>query len=180
MQRNIDHFSLHWYAIHIKPRQEERAEQNLRTLNAGNLNIEIFSPKDRERRFDSTIKQLVHVVKPLFPSYIFGRFETGTMLHKVLFTRGVNNVVNFGHKPAIVPDEIIKLIQLQIGMDGYVKVGEEPALGDTVRIKGGPLNNFVGVFERDASAAERIQLLLSAVSYQCRIEIDRDLIEKVS
>jgi transcriptional antiterminator RfaH len=180
MERNSEYLSLHWYAIHIKPRQEERAEHNLRTLNVGNLNVEIFSPKVREARFDPVIKQRVHVVKPLFPSYIFARFDTSTMLHKVLFTRGVLNVVNFGHKPAIIPDEIIKLIQLQMGTDGYVRIVDEPALGDKVRIKAGPLNSFVGVFEKNASAAKRIKLLLSAVSYQCRIEIDRDLIEKVS
>jgi transcriptional antiterminator RfaH len=180
MERNIEYLSLHWYAVHTKPRQEERAEHNLRTLNGGTLKVETFSPKVREDRFDPVIKQMVHVVKPLFPNYIFARFDAGTMLHKVWFTRGVNNVVNFGHKPAIVPDEIITLIQLQMGTDGYVKIGEEIALGDKVRIKGGPLNNFVGVFERNGSAAKRIKLLLSAVSYQCRIEIDRNLIEKVS
>ena len=118
MQSNIEYSSLQWYAIQTKPRQEERAEHNLRTLNVKTLNVETFAPKVREDRFDPVIKQLVHVVKPLFPSYIFGRFDAGTMLHKVWFTRGVNNVVNFGHKPAIVPDEIIALIRLQMGTDG--------------------------------------------------------------
>jgi transcriptional antiterminator RfaH len=134
--------------------------------------VETFSPKVREDGYD-------HVVKPLFPGYIFARFDAGPMLHKVWFTRGVDYVVTFGNKPAIVPDEMITLIRLRMGTDCYVKIGQELALGDKVRIKDGPLNNFEGVFERNASAAKRIQLLLSAVSYQCRIEIDRDLIEKV-
>ena len=180
MQRNAECLSLHWYAIHTKPRQEERAEQNLRTLNSGNLKVETFMPRVREDRFNPVLKQRVHVIKPLFPSYIFARFDAGSMLHKVWFTRGVDKVVNFGQTPAIVADEIISLIRLQMGTDGYVQIGQELAAGDTVRIKAGPLNNFVAVFERNASAAKRIQLLLSAVSYQCRIEIDRDLIEKVS
>lgn len=180
MECNTEYSSLYWYAVHTKPRQEERAEHNLRTLNVGALKVDVFSPKVRERRFDSATNRPVQVVKPLFPSYIFARFDLETMLHKVWFTRGVNNVVTFGSKPALVADEIITLIRLQMGTDGFVKIGEEIALGDKVRIKGGPLNNFVGVFERNAGAAKRIQLLLSAVSYQCRIEIERDLIEKVS
>ena len=180
MERNTDYLSLHWYAVHTKPRQEERAEHNLRTLNVGALNVETFTPKVREARLDPVTKQRIHVDKPLFPSYIFARFDTGPMLHKVWFTRGVDYVVNFGNTPVIVPDEIISLIRLQMGTDGYVKIGQELAIGDKVRIKAGPLNNFVAVFERNASAAKRIQLLLSAVSYQCRVEIDRDLIEKVS
>ena len=180
MERNIEYLSLHWYAIRTKPRQEERAEHNLRTLNVEALNVEPFAPKVREDRFDPAIKQMVQVIKPLFPSYIFARFDAGRMLHKVWFTRGVDYVVNFGQKPAIVPDEIITMIRLRMGTDCYVKIGQELVLGDKVRIKDGPLNNFVGVFERNASTAKRIQLLLSAVSYQCRLEIDRDLIEKVS
>jgi transcriptional antiterminator RfaH len=180
MQSNIEFASLHWYAVHTKPRQEERAEHNLRTLNVRALNVETFSPKVRERRFVSSINRPVYIAKPLFPNYIFARFDSSAMLHKVWFTRGVDSVVNFGQTPAIVPDEIITLIQLQMGIEGFVEIGQEIAVGDKVRIKGGPLNNFVGVFERNASAATRIKLMLSAVTYQCRIEIERDLIEKVS
>ena len=88
--------------------------------------------------------------------------------------------MNFGEKPAIVADEIIELVRSRIESDGYVNTEKAIAFGDKVRINGGPLNNFVGVFERNASAAKRIQLLLSVVNYQCRIEIDKDLIEKVS
>jgi transcriptional antiterminator RfaH len=180
MERNSEYLSLYWYAVRTKPRQEERAEHNLRTLNVEALNVEPFAPKVQEERFDPVIRQKLHVIKPLFPSYIFARFDAGPMLHKVWFTRGVDYVVHFGNKPAIVPDEIITMIRLRMGTGCYVKIGQELALGDKVRIKEGVLNNFVGVFERNASAATRIQLLLSAVSYQCRIEVDRDLVEKVS
>jgi len=180
METHTEYSSLNWYAVHTKPRQEERAEHNLRTLNVATLNVETFSPKLRERRFDSTQNRPVQVIKPVFPSYIFARFDAGAMLHKVWFTRGVDSVVNFGQKPAIVADEIITLIRLRMGTDGFVNLTQEIAPGDTVRIKGGPLNDFVGVFESKASASTRIKLLLSAVSYQCRIEIEKDLVEKVS
>jgi transcriptional antiterminator RfaH len=180
MESNTEYSSLQWHAVHTKPRQEERAELNLKTLNVGTLNVETFLPRVRERRFDPATHQPVQVIKPLFPNYLFARFDTGSMLHKVWFTRGVYEVVSFGNKPAFVADEIITLIRLQMEADGFVKIGDEIALGDKVRIKGGPLNNFVGVFEKNASAAKRIKLLLSAVSYQCRIEVERDLVEKVS
>lgn len=176
MERITECSSLHWYAIHTKPRQEERAELNLGTLK----NVETFSPKVRERRLDPVSRQPVQLIKPLFPSYIFARFHVDTMLHKVWFTRGVDKVVKVGEKPAIVADEIIELVRSRIESDGYVNTEKEITFGDKVRINGGPLKNFVGVFERNASAAKRIQLLLSVVNYQCRIEIDKDLIEKVS
>lgn len=175
MERNIVPPSLRWYAVYTKPRQEDRATSNLRIQN-----IETCSPKVRETRFNALVGQRVQVIKPLFPSYIFARFDAATMLHKVWFTRGVHKVVSFGGNPVIVADEIIELIRQQMESEDFVKTGDDIALGDKVRIKGGPLSDFVGVFERNASAAKRIQLLLSAVNYQCRIDIDRDLIEKVS
>jgi transcriptional antiterminator RfaH len=175
IEGNIEYSYLHWYAIRTKPRQEERAELNLRTLD-----LETFAPKIRERRFAPVVKRPLEIVKPLFPGYIFARFNASTLLHKVWFTRGVDKVVNFGHTPAIVADEIIALIRSRMESEGFVKIEPEIAAGDKVRIKGGPLNNFVGVFAKNASAAKRIKLLLSAVNYQCQIEIDRDLIEKVS
>lgn len=180
IEGNPEYSYLHWYAIRTKPRQEERAELNLRTLD-----LETFAPKIRERRYVTTTApggamQPIEIVKPLFPSYIFARFNASTMLHKVWFTRGVDKVVNFGHTPVIVADEIIALISSRMENEGFVKIEPEIAAGDKVRIKAGPLSNFVGVFAKNASAAKRIKLLLSAVNYQCRIEIDRDLVEKVS
>ena len=175
MERIVAPGSLHWYAIYTKPRQEDRATSNLKILG-----VETCSPKIREARFNALIGQRVQIVKPLFPSYVFARFDAARMLHKVWFTRGVHKVVSFGGNPLIVADEIIHLIRLQMESEDFVKTGDEIALGDKVRIKSGPLSDFVGVFEKNATAAKRIRLLLSAVNYQCRIDIDRDLIEKVS
>ena len=60
MERITECLFLHWYAIHTKPRQEERAELNLGTLK----NVETFSPKVRERRLDPVSRQPVQLIKP--------------------------------------------------------------------------------------------------------------------
>jgi transcriptional antiterminator RfaH len=164
-----------WYAIYTKPRQEERATSNLRAWN-----LETCSPKLRESRYCPSTQRPIQIVKPLFPSYIFACFDASSLLHKVWFTRGVHSVVSFGGRPLVVSDEIILLIRSQIDPEGFVTTGEQIAIGDKVRIKGGPLHDFVGVFEGNANAARRVKLLLSAVNYQCRIDVERDLIEKVS
>jgi transcriptional antiterminator RfaH len=175
MTSHAQNKSLNWYAIYTKPRQEERAASNLTVRG-----IETFSPQFRESHRNSLTRRPMHAIKPLFPSYIFARFDGRTMLHKVWFTRGVRRVVSFGGHPVVVSDEIVSLIRSQIGAEGFVKTNQQVAVGDKVRIIGGPLSDFVGVFEDKTSASKRVRLLLSAVNYQCRVDIERDLIEKLS
>ncbi|HEY0100006.1 MAG TPA: transcription termination/antitermination NusG family protein [Pyrinomonadaceae bacterium] len=165
----------YWYAIHTKPRQEERAACNLIAWE-----VETFSPRLKESRRNTFTGQPMQLVKPLFPGYIFAKFDARTMLHKVCFTRGVHSVVSFGGSPVPVSDEIISLIRSQIGADGFVKLGGDLDVGDEVRIKDGPLQNFVGVFERKINATNRVMLLLRTVNYQGRVEVDLALLEKIS
>ena len=143
-------------------------------------NIETCYPRIKEKRYSSFTQLPVLAIKPLFPGYIFARFDARTMLSKVWFTRGVRRVISSGGRPLTITEDIILLIRSQIGPEGFVNTGQQLAIGDKVRIRGGPLQDFVGIFEANASAARRVRLLLSAVNYQCRIDIDREFIEKVA
>jgi len=163
-----------WYVIYAKPRQEERAASNLTAWN-----IETFAPMLKERRYNSLRGEPIHVIKPLFPRYIFARFDAGKLLHKVWFTRGVNSVVSFGGHAVVVSEDIISNIRSRMSEEGFIRTGEELTVGDKVRVKDGLLHDFVGVFESNTKASTRVKLLLSAVNYQCRVEVERNLIEKV-
>lgn len=149
-----------WYAIRTKPHQEERAAENLTSWGIATLAPRL---KGNAGRRDSH----------LFPGYIFAHFDGLKMLHKIHFTRGVAYVVNFGGVPAPINDEVIREICAR--MDGNGVVRKTPALnpGDEVVIRSGPLRNFVGVFERDLPATERVQILLRTVAYSAHAEVAR-------
>jgi len=49
-----------------------------------------------------------------------------------------------------------------------------------VVIKAGPLREFEGIFERKLKDNERISVLLTTISYQGRLVINKNLIEKVA
>jgi transcription elongation factor/antiterminator RfaH len=166
---------LRWYAVYTKTGEEERAERNLQAWR-----IETFTPKIRERRSDGNAGKPSSVVKPLFPRYLFARFDLGESLHKVCFTRGVHSVVSFGGRPSHVADEVVELIKSQRGEDSLVRVGEEFRAGDRVMINSGPLKNFVGVFEGAKRDRDRVSILLSAMSYQSHILIERDALKKIA
>jgi transcriptional antiterminator RfaH len=163
-----------WYAVRTHPKQEERADINLRAWN-----VETFSPKLKKRRGGGKAPGgPSYAVKSLFPSYIFARFEAGALLRKVCYTRGVHSVVAFGEGPAPIDDAVIGMIRAQEQPDGYVHIGEEFKPGDPVVIKSGPFKSLTAIFEREMSDTERVCVLLKAAQYQNRVLIERDQIGK--
>lgn len=165
---------LRWYVIRTKPQEEERAARNLTAWR-----VETFAPVWKSPRRNQFTGKLSYVVKPLFPRYIFARFDAHVLLQKINYTRGVQNVLNFGNGPTEIEDEIIAIIRSRVGRDGFVKMGDDFKSGDKVRITEGPMSGLVGIFERDAKDKDRVTILLTAISFQSHVMIERELIEKL-
>jgi transcription antitermination factor NusG len=154
--------------------QEERAGNNLKAWS-----VETLTPKIKERRYNQFTGKPTYITKPFFPRYIFARFEADSMLHRVCFVRGVHSVVGFGAGPTPIDEELIEIIKAQTGEDGFVNLGEQLKSGDRVSISDGPVKDFVGIFERESSASERVVILLTSAKYQCRLSIRRDQVTKM-
>ncbi len=165
---------LRWYVIQTQPKQEQRAEDNLK---AGM--VETFFPKLKEVKFNRYTGRRTDLIKPLFPNYIFARFQALYLLHKVHFTRGINKVVNFGSGPASIEDDALRIIRENVQEDGCVSFKDDLTCGDQVVVKDGPLRNFSGIFEKEMKANERVSILLSTVAYQGRVVVDRRFVAKL-
>jgi transcriptional antiterminator RfaH len=172
MSRETNSLALNWYAIHTKPREEARAGSNLQ-----GWRVETFMPLIRERRYHPFTGKPLHVVKPLFSRYIFARFSP-EMSSKIRYTRGVQTIVGYGDEPTLIDDEIIQVIKARME-DGYVKIEDRFEAGDAVRIKDGPLKNFIGVFVRQTNNAYRVMVLLDTINYQANVVVHRDLLSRV-
>jgi transcription antitermination factor NusG len=142
--------------------------------------VETFSPKIKTKHSNPYTGSPTFVSKPLFPRYIFARFEVDRLLSKVLFTRGVQSVVSFGSVPAEINDEIISFIQSQVAEDGFVRVGEHFKTGDQVVINDGPLRSLSGVFERQVNGSDRVLILLSTIHYQGSVVVDREHVGRIN
>jgi len=163
-----------WYAIHTKPNQENRASGNLKAWG-----VETFAPRLRRPHFNQSVAGAVYSVEPLFRSYIFARFDAEKMMHKIRLTRGVRSVVNCGGQPTPIDDEIIHLIQSRIE-DGFVRMGEDLKSGDNVVIKDGPMQGFSGIFEWNLKDSDRVMILLTTISFQAHMVVEREQLKKVS
>lgn len=156
---------MNWYVVQTKPRQERIAEMNVRRLG-----IETFLPMlKQERRTGAERKPFVH---PLFPAYLFVRFEASLSYRAVNFAQGVRNVVTFGGTPSIVDESMIEQIRSR-QKEGFVTI-QKPlfAPGERVRIQNGQFSGLEAVFEREMDDRQRGVLLLKALSYQARLVVD--------
>ncbi|MDH4232712.1 MAG: hypothetical protein OEW04_11875 [Nitrospirota bacterium] len=151
-----------WYAIYIKPNCEDSTAQQLR--NAG---IEVLNAKIRTKKyFRGKYKQ---VIEPLFPSYLFARFDCERHGHMIRYTRGVKYVVG-RQNPLVVPKALIETIKQRMQDDIVTPAPEKFENGERVLIREGPFANFFGIFEREVPGKERAMILLEALHYKLEIE----------
>jgi transcriptional antiterminator RfaH len=95
-----------WIVIYTKPRQEMRAKENLE-----NLNLNVSFPM---RPVEKVTKGVVDIrMEPLFPRYIFIRYDPGVfqrVSHTFRSLRGVSQIVKFGGKFAELDDKTFEEI----------------------------------------------------------------------
>ncbi|MDX6385583.1 MAG: transcriptional antiterminator RfaH [Blastocatellia bacterium] len=162
-----------WYAVRTKPREESRADLNLR-----NWEVQTFAPMLRELRTSGYGSQYVN--KSLFANYIFAHFNVNRQLSKIRYTRGVRNVVSFGGNPISIDDNVIELIKARVDEDGFIRRDLELKVGDRIKINSGPFESLVGIFKRSTRDKDRVQILLDVMKYQGHLVVNREMVEKVS
>lgn len=141
-----------WYVIQCKPREEERADVNLR-----NQDFEVWRPTLRRE----VVRQgrRTSVSEPLFPGYLFIRLSAvDDNWAPIRSTRGVARLVRFGTTPAVVPDAVLDALAARLAM---ADAPSEPLLvpGQKVRIEAGPFAGLEAVFAEHDGALRVIVML---------------------
>jgi transcriptional antiterminator RfaH len=94
-----------WYVIYTKPRQEQRAVENL-----NNQGYHCFLPTITVDKVKNNA--VIPVKQALFGRYIFIELSASTSnWMPIRSTKGVSNLVSFANKPARVPTELITALQ---------------------------------------------------------------------
>ena len=163
---------MNWYAVHTKPRQESVAQSGLQREG-----VETFFPKLKIKR--TIRRKYLWVTGPLFPCYIFARFDIGRSARLVKYANGVTNIVSFGGKPATVEEAIILSILAHCEQDIVTILPPTLKAGDHVEIQEGPFRGLHGIFERELSGSERVSILLECLGKGARAQVSRATLEKI-
>ena len=103
---------MHWYAVSTKPHQEKQAELHIKQWG-----IECFLPLLKVSKIIRRTRKTV--IEPLFPGYLFARFELDRHYRAVSYATGVRKVVEFGSGPVELDAAMIDAIKERLN-DGYV------------------------------------------------------------
>ncbi|GGI96957.1 transcription/translation regulatory transformer protein RfaH [Halopseudomonas pertucinogena] len=150
-----------WYLVQCKPRQEIRAEENLR-----NQFFSCYCPLHTVEK----IRQGKRVVtqQPLFPGYLFINLcRLSDSWHSIRSTRGVLRLITFANEPLPVPDAIIDDLQARLS-----KAGNKPLFktGSPVTLIEGPFKDLNAVFCK-ADGEERAIVLLDLLNRQQQLSV---------
>ncbi len=161
-----------WYLIRCKARKQAVAMSYLR-----DKGIEIYFPMMEQLivRNGSASKLL----KPLFPSYMFGKFDLNEKYALVQWGHGVREIVSFGNYPLPVPSYIIETIKRRAEGGNVIKKARRFKKGDQLAITAGPFRNITGIFEHWISDTERICILLNCIGYGARVDVHYSLAEHI-
>jgi transcription antitermination factor NusG len=162
-----------WYALQLRTRWESSTATLL-----SNKGYEIFLPTFRSFK---TLKRghgrPVAIEGPLFPGYVFCRFDACNRL-PVLVTPGVIAVVGRGRIPIPVEDSEIGAIQKAVLAGSQVEPCAYPEVGQLVRIEEGALTGVEGILTR-FKGTHRIILSVSLLRRSVAVEIDRSAIRPI-
>ena len=161
-----------WYAIQTRPKQESRADANLR-----GLGVETFFP---QAHMTPTAGGRALRIGPLFPRYLFVRCDVAAMAAKIRYTRGVARILSNALGPTPVDDAIVDAIRDRLADDGLVALDTAFAAGDHVRITAGPFSGFAGIFQNTMGPSDRVALLLTAVHAAVRVMVERAFVERAN
>jgi transcriptional antiterminator RfaH len=147
---------LQWYLLHTKPQRERWVAGQLSAIAA-----DVFLPllKAKAPRWG----RMTESIGPLFPGYVFARFDLQARYFEVKYLSGVRGLVSAGNEALAVPSLIVEEIRRR-AVDCVVEITPKPlAPGEPVSVVEGPFRGLEAVFERYLSGAERAAILLNTV-----------------
>ena len=160
-----------WYAVSTKPHQEKQAE-----LHINQCGIECLLPLLKESKIIRRMRKTV--IEPLFPGYLFARFELDKHCRAVSYATGVRKIVEFGSGPVELDATMIDAIKERLN-NGYVTLMPvRPVRGQVVHIKGGPLAGVEAVFMREMTGRNRVLLLLNTLGFHAKVTLNSDQVSR--
>lgn len=159
-----------WYVLHSKPNREDFLFTQLQ-----HRKIESFYP----RLHVEPVNPRARKVRPFFPGYLFVRVDFEEVpLSSLTYIPGANQVVSFDYKPAIVPDEVIQMIERNVARLNREPKKAQRSLkhGDPVEVKSGPFKGYQAIFDKALKGSDRVRLLIKLLHGQrLRVQVPRDM-----
>jgi len=162
---------LPWFALQVRCKREAFVLGHLQSRG-----YECFLPLYKSVRQWSDRRK--EVVQPLFPGYLFSRFDFHNR-GPLLMTPGVQQIVGAGGSPTPVADNELKSIRQALASGLLSQPWPYLEVGDQVRVTYGSLSNLERILIH-FKGSHRIVLSVSLLRRSVAVEIDRTWVSPVS
>jgi transcriptional antiterminator NusG len=171
-----------WYVVHTYSGYENKIKVDLaKRVESMNMQDKIFHviiPEEQEVEFKGGKKKIT--TKRVFPGYVIVNMimddESWYVVHH---TPGVTGFVGSGTKPIPLQEEEITKILRRMGL-----VEQKPRIidievGENVRVKNGPFENFEGTVKELLPDRGKIRVSISMFGRETPVELDYEQIDKL-
>lgn len=154
-----------WYLLYCKRGGVTRAQTNLE-----NQQVECWFPQFTVKK--NRKGKLIEVQEPLFPSYLFVRFEVefGPTLTAVRSTSGVADFVRLGRKPVVIHDQLINNLKKRTQ---FAQIQELFKPGEKAQLINGQYSGLEVIFQYQYGE-ERSMVLITLLNRQHQIQVDNN------
>jgi len=159
-----------WFGLHTRSNHEKVTATVL-----SHKGYEHYLPtyKSKKRWSD----RVVESERPLFPGYVFCRFDPKVRL-PILTTPGVISVVGFGNDPAPIDNSEIEAVQAVINSGLHAEPCAFLREGQRIRVTQGSLSGLEGLLVRKKSEW-RMVVSVAMLQRSISVEIDREWIDAI-
>lgn len=152
-----------WFAVQTRSRHENVVAAQLQ-----GKGYETFLPLCKSRRrWSDRVKE---IELPLFPGYLFCRFDANDRL-PILIIPGVVQIVGVGKKPVAIDEKEISGIQIAVQAGLPRQPWSFEQIGQRVRVEYGPLSGLEGTL---VNVRGRHRLILSITLLQRSVAVETD------
>jgi transcriptional antiterminator RfaH len=160
-----------WYLVRTKPRQENKAKENLERQS-----YSVYLPLLEVRK--NKRGKWADVIEMLFPGYLFVNVDLSLRsLAPIRSTLGVTNLVQFGSEIRPLPDTIVPLLKSAEHTVDHLHRLSEPVfeVGGEIEILNGPFTGLSAVFNA-SKGVDRALILVSVLGRTSEVEISTNSI----
>ena len=181
MAKQTQHHGKAWYVLHTYSGYENKVKANLeKRVESMNMESQIFNviiPEEDEIEYKGGQRKVTK--RRIFPGYVMVDMDlSDESWMAVRHTPGVIGFVGSGTKPIPLQQSEVEKILRHMGLIGG-KPKIDLQVGQHVRVKSGPFENFEGVVKEVMADRGRIRVKISMFGRETPIELEYEQIDKI-
>lgn len=167
-----------WYVVHTYSGYENKVKANIEKIianrNMQDVILKIQIPLEEVVEIKNDKKTVT--MRKKFPGYVIVKMiMSDETWYAIRNTRGVTGFVGPGSKPVPLTEEEVETM----GVEQQVIVLEF-AVGDTVKIKQGALENFTGIVEDISLEKKKVKVIVSMFGRDTSVELGFNQVELIA